>query len=57
MAKFIKGMAAGILVGAAAEMVLMPCCSRKTQRKMKKVGNKIRNIMEDTCDNMYHIGH
>lgn len=56
MAKFIKGMAAGILVGAAAEMVLMPCCSRKTQRKMRRVGNKIRNMMEDTYDNMYHIG-
>ena len=48
MQRFSKGMMAGILIGAAVEMALMPYYDRSTQKTMKRAGRKMRNMAEST---------
>ena len=48
MQRFSKGMMAGILIGAAVEMTLMPYYDRRTQKTMKRAGRKMRNMAEST---------
>lgn len=48
MQRFSKGMMAGILIGVAVEMAIMPQYDRNTQRKMKRAGKKMRNVAEST---------
>lgn len=55
MGRFIKGMAAGILIGVAAEMMMLPNCDRRTRRRMKRVGARMRGMMEDTYGGMYNL--
>jgi gas vesicle protein len=50
MQRFSKGMMAGILIGVAVEMAMMPQYDRRTQRTMKKAGKKMRNMAESTYD-------
>lgn len=52
MQRFSKGMMAGILIGAAVEMAIMPYCDRKTQRNIKRAGRKMRNMAESTYNGM-----
>ena len=53
MERFSKGMMAGILIGAAVEMALMPYYDRKTQRTMKRAGRKMRNMAESTYSGIH----
>lgn len=48
MQRFSKGMMAGILIGVAVEMAIMPQYDRNTQRKMKRAGKKMKNVAEST---------
>ena len=51
MGKFTKGIVAGALISTAVGMVVMPNLDRRTQRKMKKAGMKMRDMAEDTYEN------
>ena len=55
MAKFIKGMATGVMVGAAIEMMMMPYWDKSTRRNMRRAGRKMKSVMEDTYDNVHDI--
>ena len=48
MQRFSKGMMAGILIGAAVEMAIMPYYDRGTKRTMKRAGKRMRNMAEST---------
>ena len=48
MERFSKGMVAGILIGVAVEMAMMPYYDRRTQRTMKRAGKRMRNMAEST---------
>jgi len=52
MQRFSKGMMAGVLIGVAVEMAMMTQYDRRTQRSMKRVGKKMRNMAESTYDGM-----
>jgi len=52
MQRFSKGMMAGILIGVAVEMAMMPMYDRSTQRTMKRAGRKMRNMAEATYSGM-----
>ena len=49
MNKYLSGMATGIIVGASIGMMVFPQLDRKTQRKMRNVGNKVIDIATDSC--------
>ena len=55
MGRFIKGMDAGVLIGVAVEMMMLPNCDRRTRRRMKRAGEKMRSMMEDTYDGMQNF--
>ena len=55
MGKFTKGIVAGALISTAVGMMVMPNLDRKTQRKMRKAGMKMKNMAEDTYESM--MGH
>ena len=48
MERFSKGIMAGILIGVAVEMAMMPMYDKGTQRTMKRAGRKMRNMAEST---------
>lgn len=50
MERFSKGMMAGILIGVAVEMAMIPHYDRRTQRTMKRAGKRMRNMAESTYD-------
>lgn len=54
-AKFIKGMTAGMLLGATAGMMMMPQVDRSTKRKMKKSARMIRNTADDMYDYVRNV--
>ncbi|OOM16337.1 YtxH domain-containing protein [Clostridium saccharobutylicum] len=53
MGRFTRGMMMGLIVGAAAEMMMMPYQNRKTKKNMKRAGRRIRNMAEATLDGMH----
>ncbi|EHJ01819.1 hypothetical protein CDLVIII_5337 [Clostridium sp. DL-VIII] len=54
MERFSKGMMAGILIGVAVEMAMMPYYDdRSPQRTMKRAGRRMRSMAEST----YHGIH
>jgi gas vesicle protein len=48
MQRFSKGMVAGILIGVAVEMAMMPYYDRRTQRTMRRAGRRVRDVAEST---------
>lgn len=50
--KFIKGMTAGALVGAAAGVMLMPELSRNTKKRIQRSKRMIGNAAGDVYDNL-----
>ncbi|MFT8349366.1 YtxH domain-containing protein [Clostridium saccharoperbutylacetonicum] len=48
MERFSKGMVAGILIGVAVDMAMMPYHDRRTQRTMKRTGRRMRDMAEST---------
>ena len=55
MGKFMKTIALGMVIGATAEMIMMPHYDRKTKRKIKRAGHRMRNVMEDTYDSIHSL--
>lgn len=55
MGKYIKGIATGMVVGAAVGIMMMPQFDRKTKRQLKKIGKRAMNMAEDTYDNIKHL--
>lgn len=52
MNRYINGMIAGVMVGAAIGVMVLPQLDRKTQKAVRKAGQRIMNIAEDSYDNM-----
>ncbi len=52
MCKFIKGMIMGAVMGAAIEMIMFPQMDRRTQRNMRRMGNRMRHMAGCTYDGM-----
>lgn len=52
MGKFIKGIAAGAVIGMAVEMVMVSKMDKRTQRSMRRAAKKMVNMAEDTYDGM-----
>ncbi|NFH68783.1 YtxH domain-containing protein [Clostridium botulinum] len=52
MGNFTKGIVAGALISTAVGIMVMPNLDRRTQRKMKKAGMKMRDMAEDTYESM-----
>ncbi len=52
MGKFIKGIAAGAVIGMAVEMVMVSKMDKRTQRSMRRAAKKMMNMAEDTYDGM-----
>ena len=52
MGKYINGMVAGLIVGATVGVLLLPKLDKKTQRKIRRAGQKILDFAEDSYDDM-----
>ncbi|WP_125461012.1 YtxH domain-containing protein [Clostridium taeniosporum] len=52
MRNFTKGIVAGALVSTAVGIMVMPNLDRRTQRRMRRAGSRIKNMAEDTYENM-----
>ncbi|WP_155268457.1 YtxH domain-containing protein [Clostridium beijerinckii] len=50
MERFSKGMMAGLLIGVAVEMSLMPYMGRRTQKTMRRAGRRMKNMAESAYD-------
>lgn len=48
--KYISGMITGVIVGAAVGMIILPQLDRKTQKAVKRTGQRILNFAEDSYD-------
>ena len=52
MGKYLKAITAGMVVGAAVGMAMIPQLNCKTRRKIKKLSKKAMHMAEDTYDNL-----
>ncbi len=50
MGNFTKGIVAGALISTAVGIMVMPNLDRRTQRKMKKAGIKMRDMAEELLE-------
>ncbi|WP_242977311.1 YtxH domain-containing protein [Clostridium fallax] len=55
MCRYVKGMAAGMLVGAAIGMMMMPQFDRRTKRQIRKMGKRAMNMAGDAYGNMMNF--
>ena len=54
MAKVIKSLAAGAVIGAAIGMMVYPELDRKKQRALKKTAKRMACMAEDFYDDMMY---
>ncbi|NKF06273.1 YtxH domain-containing protein [Clostridium gasigenes] len=52
MAKMIKGLAAGAMIGAAVGIMAFPQLDRRTQRGIKKTKRKVMGMAEGAYGNI-----
>ena len=52
--RFIKGIATGALIGAAAGMLMFPQMDRSTRNKLKRSSRMVKNAAEDALVGMKH---
>ncbi|MGG7178712.1 YtxH domain-containing protein [Clostridium paraputrificum] len=57
MGKCINGMAAGMLIGAAVGMMLLPQLDRRKQRAIRKAGQKLFDFAGDSYDDIMGMIH
>lgn len=50
--KFLKGMTAGALIGAAAGMFFMPEMDRSTKKKIRRSARTMQNAASEAYDNV-----
>lgn len=53
--KFVKGLTAGALIGAAAGMLLVPGMDKKTRKRMIRTGKKVSGFASDLWDDIMHF--
>ncbi len=53
--RYIKGITAGAMLGAAAGMMMMPRMKRSTRRRIVHGGKRAMNTAEDVYEAMMHI--
>ena len=54
-ARFIKGITAGAMIGAAAGMLIYPQMDRNTRSRIRKSSKMMKNVAEDAFDSMRHL--
>jgi gas vesicle protein len=52
MGRYVNGMIAGVVVGATVGMMVLPQLDRKTQKSVRKAGQKVLDYVEDSYDGM-----
>lgn len=52
MYKSARGIAMGVIVGAAVGAMMMPNLDRRTQKSMRRAAKRVKNMGEDTYDRM-----
>lgn len=52
MGRCVNGMLIGLCLGAAVGMMVVPQLDRKTQRNMRRTGQRLLNAAEDKYENM-----
>ena len=52
MNKHLNSMVTGTIVGMAVGVMVLPQLNKKTQRNVKKVGNRIADMAEESYCNM-----
>lgn len=52
MTKYMFGMVTGLVVGTTVGMMVMPQLDRKTQKNVKRAGQRMMNLAEDSYDSM-----
>ena len=52
--RFLRGIAAGTIIGAAAGMLLFPQMDRSTRYKLKKSSRIVKDVAEQALDGMRH---
>lgn len=50
--RFLTGMTAGALIGAAAGMIITPNLDRGTKRMLRRSGRYVRNAAQDAFENV-----
>ncbi len=55
MAKMITGMATGLVLGAAASMLVMPELDKRTKRKLKHGIKAVKCFAGDCYNNMMYM--
>ena len=55
MAKMITGMATGLVLGAAASMIVMPELDKRTKKKLKKGIKTMKGFAGDCYNNMLYM--
>lgn len=50
--RFLRGMAAGALLGAAAGMILMPGMDRRTRKRITRAGKRVTGLANDFWDDI-----
>ncbi|WP_461207685.1 YtxH domain-containing protein [Clostridium sp. DL1XJH146] len=53
--RYIKGITAGAMLGAAAGMMMIPRMKRSTRRRIMHGGKRVINTAEDVYDAMMHM--
>lgn len=51
----LMGVAAGVMIGAAACVAAMPYLDKKTVRSMKRAGRKLKYAAEDAYENLSNM--
>ena len=54
-ARFIKGITAGAVIGAAAGMLVYPQMDRNTRNRIRKSGKMMKNVAEDAFESVRHL--
>lgn len=52
MAKMMRNMAAGAMLGMAVSAMVLPQLDRRTQRNIKRVGKRAMNMAGDAYDTL-----
>ena len=53
--RYINGIITGVVVGAAVGMIVLPQLDRKTQKALKRTGQKILNLAEDSYESIREL--
>ena len=52
MNRYMTGMITGVMIGVTVGMMMLPQLDRKTQRTMKRAGQRVIDMAEDSMMNI-----